>query len=101
MKHLYGFDIDVEEKLEKIAMELNDGSTQEERVTELMRTFGFDENTKLEELTLLDIIPGFYELMLGIPHEIWTKPMVQLTEEDDTLYEDAMNKVVTVFTSNK
>lgn len=101
MKYLFGFDCDFEEKCEKIGTELDDISTQDERAAELMRMFNFDENTKPEELTILDIIPGVAELMLDIPHEFWTKPICQLTEEDEKLYDDAVNKVMTVFTSNK
>lgn len=101
MKYLFGFGCNFEEKCEKIGEELKNASNQEERAAELMRMFGFDENTKPEELTILDIIPGIYELLLDIPHEFWTKPICQLTEEDEKLYDDAMNKVMTVFTSNK
>lgn len=101
MKYLYGFDCDIEKKCDEIGAELDYACSNEERAKEMMRIFNFDENTKADEISILDIIPGLGELLLGIPHEYWTKPISQMTEEDHKLYDEVFDKVVTIFTSNK
>lgn len=101
MKYLFGYNDDFEKKCENIGMEFEEASTNEERAAKLCKIFGFDENTKAEELSILDIIPGVAELLLGIPSELFTKPLCQLTKEDEKLYDEAINRVMTVFTSNK
>lgn len=99
MKYLIGFGCDFEEKLEGIVKQLD--TNNDEFAEKLCKVFGFDENTKVEELSILDIIPGLVELLLGIPSEILTKPMMQLTKEDEMLCDEAMDRVATIFTSNK
>ena len=99
MKYLVGYECDFEEKLEGIVKQFD--TDDEEFAEKLCKVFGFDENTKVEELSVLDIIPGMVELLLGIPSEILTKPMMQLTKEDEMLCDEAMNRAMTVFTSNK
>ena len=101
MKYLFGFDATFEEKCENIGNELDKASNNEERAAELCKMFGFDENTKAEELSILDLIPGMCELLLGIPAGFFTKPLCQLTEEDEKLYDEAVDRIMTVFTSNK
>ena len=100
MKYLVGYECDFEEKIENLAKQLDD-TDGEELAEKLCKVFGFDENTKVEELSVLDIIPGMVELLLGIPSEILTKPMMQLTKEDEKLCDEAMDRVATIFTSNK
>ena len=99
MKYLFGYENDFEEKLEGIVKQFD--TDDEELAEKLCKVFGFDENTKVEELSILDIIPGLVELLLGIPSEILTKPMTKLTKEDEMLCDEAMNRAVTIFTSNK
>lgn len=99
MKYLVGYEDSYFDKLDGIAKELDGNS--EEIVTKLCKMFDLDENTKIEELSVQDIIPGLAELLLGIPHEIITKPMMQLTAEDSKICEDALNRVMTVYTSEK
>ena len=99
MKYLVGYECDFEEKLNGIVEQFN--TDDEEFAEKLCKVFGFDENTKVEELSVLDIIPGLVELLLGIPSEILTKPMVQLTKEDEKLVDEAVDRVTTIFTSNK
>jgi hypothetical protein len=99
MKYLIGYECDFEEKIENLAKQFD--TDDEELAEKLCKVFGFDENTKVEELSVLDIIPGLVELLLGIPSEILTKPMMQLTKKDEMLCDEAINRVTTVFTSNK
>ena len=101
MKMLFGFESDFEEKLENIANELESEACSKERAEELAKVFGIDENTNVDELSILDMIPAMFELLLGVPGEILTKPISQLTEEDEKLYDEAIDRVMTVFTSNK
>lgn len=101
MKYLVGFESDFEEKLANIGNELESDSTSEERAKELIKLLKLDENVNADELSMLDIVPAIFELMLGVPAEILTKPMVHLTEEDMKLYDEALDRVMTVFTSNK
>lgn len=99
MKYLVGYDETYTEKWESIANDLN--VNDEELATKLCEMFGFDENTKLEELSILDTIPGMIELMFGIPAEIITKPITQLTAEDEKVCADAFDRVMTVYIGNK
>lgn len=101
MKYLIGYEDGYTNKWDGIARDLKLIDDDKELVTKLCETFGLDENTKVEEISVLDIIPGMVELMLGIPAEIITKPMVQLTAEDEKIVDDAFDRIMTVYTSNK
>ena len=95
MKYLVGYEESYTDKLERIVKDL-DGD-ENELISKLCEMFGLDENTKVEELSVLDMIPGMVELMFDIPAEIITKPMVQLTDEDEKIVDDAFDRIMTVY----
>lgn len=59
-----------------------------------MRVFVF-------KLTLLDIIPAVGKIMLGLPTEFWTKPLAEITEEDEAMFKEIMDRSYTFFESTK
>lgn len=95
MKYLVGYEESYTDKLESIVKDLN--GDEIELVTKLCEMFGLDKNTKVEELSVLDIIPGLVELMFDIPAEIITKPMVKLDAEDEKIVDDAFDRIMTVY----
>ena len=95
MKYLIGYEESYTDKLESIAKDLN--GDEIELMKKLCEMLGLDENIKVEELSVLDMIPGLVELMFDIPAEIITKPMLQLNAEDEKIVNDAFDRIMTIY----
>ena len=99
MKYLVGIETDLEKKMDEFAAKVD--SSDEDGLEAIARELGFDENTDVNKLTLLDIMPALYKVMLGMPIELWTKPLVEMTEEDGATVQEIMDRGCTFFESTK
>lgn len=99
MKYIVGIKTDLEKRMDEFAAKVY--SSDEDGLEVIVRELGFDENTDIDKLTLLDVIPAFGKIMLGLPIEFWTKPLAEMTKEDEAMYDEIMDQCYTFFESTK
>lgn len=99
MKYLVGIETDLEKRMDEFAAKVD--SSDEEGLDAIAHELGIDENTDIDKLTMLDVIPALYKIMLDLPIEFWTKPLAEMTEEDEAMFKEIMDRSYTFFESTK
>lgn len=99
MKYIVGIETDLEKRMDDFVAKLE--SSDENGLGVMYGELGFDENTDIDRLTMLDIMPAIGKIMLGLPTEFWTMPLAEMTKEDEAMFKEIMDRSYTFFESTK
>ena len=94
MKRLYCYKNDErEERFDNFVNEIE--SKPDISDEEVLSLFGFPENTDPDMVTMADLIRVAFTKWMDIPENLWNKPLCLYTDEENKIFENFSNEVVT------